>query len=87
MNNAKVTCFAFMMGVSILLPTVVGAAATTSPASLPGAAIPETKVNGVSVPGNYVVNADSRVAFIPGGVGLIVINKDVPLPKGAYYVK
>lgn len=78
-----------------MLPTVVSAATEvdTKDASTPinsltwfGSSIPQTNVNGIYVPGIYVFTKDSRVAHIPGGVGLVVVNKEIPLPEGSYYL-
>ncbi|NOU94294.1 hypothetical protein GC093_13850 [Paenibacillus sp. LMG 31456] len=82
-----------------MLTSVAGVAAAADPAtpSTPTStvktpplifwSIAQTMVNGTYVPGNYVVNKDSKVAFIPGGVGLVVVDKSVALPVGSYYVK
>jgi len=73
--------------------TLPGAAyAAESPPAVPPAplsmiSIVKTAVNGILVPGNYAVNKDSRVAYIPGGVGLVVVDKSTALPPGAYYLK
>lgn len=45
-----------------------------------------TNVDGVLVPGDYVITSDSRVAYIPEGVGLVVVNKETVLPNGAFYL-
>lgn len=80
---------------SLMLPAAVSAATggdakdTATPApSLTwfGFSIPQTNVNGVYVPGLYLFTKDSRVAHIPDGVGLVVIDKSTPLPKGSYYL-
>ncbi|MDF2963761.1 MAG: hypothetical protein K0S39_5496 [Paenibacillus sp.] len=80
---------------SLMLPAVVSAATTAEPTSSPVKVISpsqlifnitQTKVNGILVPGNYVTNKDARVAYIPGGVGLVVVDKATALPSGAKYV-
>jgi Cu/Zn superoxide dismutase len=88
--SVLVTCSALM------LPTVVGAeaavdptnpsSAITTPPSSTALSIGQTNVNGVYITGNYVTNMDSRVAYIPGGVGLVVVDKGTALPSGSYYL-
>lgn len=80
---------------AVMLPNVVGAATVADPLNTPNVSttpskIPpitgETNVNGVYVPGYYAINKDSRVAFIYGGIGVVVVNKGTALPKGSYYI-
>jgi len=80
---------------ALMLPAAASAASTdstttTTTSTTDGpvvvSSIIQTNVNGVMVPGIYVVNSESRVAFIPGGVGLVVVNNGIALPIGAYYV-
>jgi hypothetical protein len=87
--SVLVVCTAFM------LPNVVGAATATdltntpNVSTAPSKVIPltgETNVNGFYVPGIYVTNKDSRIAYIPGSVGLVVVNKGTALPKGSFYI-
>ncbi|CAG7652074.1 hypothetical protein PAECIP111802_05129 [Paenibacillus allorhizosphaerae] len=92
MKTGKTKLFALLMGLSLMIPTAVGAAPVTGSADAPEAspvanlAVGQTDINGVTVPGVYLVTSESKVAFIPNGVGLVVINKDIALPFGAYYV-
>lgn len=99
MNLFKTKLCTLTLLSAFLLPAAASAAASTdsttsttttstSTVAAPQAASPivQTDVNGVLVPGLYLINSDSRVAFIPGGVGLVVVNKGTALPLGAYYV-
>ncbi|OXM84492.1 hypothetical protein [Paenibacillus rigui] len=101
MNLFKTRLCTLTLLSAFLLPAAASAAASTdsttsttttttstSTVAAPQAASPivQTDVNGVLVPGLYLINSDSRVAFIPGGVGLVVVNKGTALPLGAYYV-
>ncbi|TBL71232.1 polymorphic toxin type 30 domain-containing protein [Paenibacillus thalictri] len=45
-----------------------------------------TDVRGHTVTGNYEFDNDSRVAWIPNGVGEVVVNNNTVLPEGAYYI-
>ncbi|WP_079909482.1 hypothetical protein [Paenibacillus sp. 32352] len=94
MKKLKTKLSIITIGASLMLPAAVGAAAptdtqkpsTTDPGTIVISQTVQTKVNGTYVPGIYVTNKDSLVAFIPGGVGLVVVDKGTALPKGAYYV-
>lgn len=95
MNMMKTKLGILAMCSAFMLPSVAGAATTTdSTKTTDSKATPtvkavttgQTNVNGVFVPGYYTVNPDSRVAYIPGGVGLVVVDKSTALPPGAYYV-
>ena len=77
----------------LLLPNAVSAATASTTSTdkakdLPtySNAVAQTKVNGISVPGIYTVTKDSRVALVPGGVGLVVVHKDIKLPAGSLYL-
>ncbi|MFE5317951.1 hypothetical protein ACFQ88_04475 [Paenibacillus sp. NPDC056579] len=98
MNKLNMQLGIMAMCAVFMLPAAAGAAAATdsgakatsepsktTPAVISGS-VGQTNVNGVVVPGYYVTNPDSRVAYIPGGVGLVVVNKGTALPPGAYYV-
>ncbi|CAG7638563.1 hypothetical protein PAESOLCIP111_03954 [Paenibacillus solanacearum] len=92
MKTAKTKWIALLMGLSLMVPTAAGAAPESSTTNVidesPWAslAVGQTNVDGVTVPGVYLVTSESKVAFIPNGVGLVVINKEIALPFGAYYV-
>ncbi|WP_248925778.1 hypothetical protein [Paenibacillus hamazuiensis] len=97
--KAKVSAFAICSSLMLLAAAGEAAAASAETSNASSASvstgkaapiatisIPQTNVNGVNVPGIYVVTKDSKVAFIPG-IGLVVVDKSIPLPSGAYYVK
>lgn len=92
MKTLKTKIAVLAMCSALALPAAASAATATDsnpPAAAPVvvvSSIAQTNVNGVLVPGIYVINNDSRVAYIPGGVGLVVVNKNTALPIGAYYV-
>ncbi|CAG7617677.1 hypothetical protein ACFQI7_02370 [Paenibacillus allorhizosphaerae] len=78
---------------SLILPNAVSAATATTTATDKAKEIPtytnsiaQTKVNGISVPGIYIVTKDSRVALIPDGIGIVVVHKDIKLPAGSRYI-
>ncbi|WP_282942228.1 hypothetical protein [Paenibacillus sp. RC67] len=95
MKMVKTKLSMVVLGATLMLPAAVGAAAaedtskssTAEPTTITVSSTVQTNVNGTYVPGIYVTNQDSLVAFIPGGVGLVVVNKTTALPTGAYYVK
>ncbi|WP_284645498.1 hypothetical protein [Paenibacillus silviterrae] len=95
MKSMKTKVYALFVCSALLLPNVVSAATTADPKATSTAAtkpvatvsIPVTEVNGVKVPGKYISVKDCKVAWVPGGVGLVVVAKDVPLPKGAIVIK
>ncbi|WP_028552750.1 hypothetical protein [Paenibacillus sp. UNC451MF] len=94
MKLLKTRLSVLVVGTSLMLPAVVGAApvedaansSSTAPETMIISSTVQTNVNGTYVPGIYVTTNDSMVAFIPGGVGLVVVNKGTALPNGAYYV-
>lgn len=93
MSKSKLALGVLALSAAIMVPAVVGAATTdntTTKTTTLGSTVTistyQTNVNGVLVPGYYVFNADSRVAYIPGGVGLVVVDKSARLPVGAYFV-
>lgn len=96
MLKTKITVLA--MCSAFLLPAAAFAQTPDEPAAKPPTAnvtlpnpnlttsVKVTNVDGVLVPGDYVITGDSRVAYIPDGVGLVVVNKDIVLPTGAFYL-
>lgn len=94
MKMLKTKLSLIVIGATLMLPAAAGAAAAedtsksspTAPATITVSSTVQTNVNGTYVPGIFVTNQDSLVAFIPGGVGLVVVNKATALPAGAYYV-
>jgi hypothetical protein len=80
---------------ALMLPTAAAAATADDTKNTPAlsadlakllSSVSQTNVNGILVPGIYITDKDSRVAFILAGVGLVVVNKAVPLPAGSYYL-
>ncbi|UQZ80964.1 hypothetical protein SK3146_00120 [Paenibacillus konkukensis] len=97
MNMFKTKVSVLAMAAALMVPAAAGAApasASTTSGAAPDkpdiifvGSVPQTNVNGIYVPGYYLVTKDSKAAFIPGGVGLVVVNSATALPIGAYYVK
>lgn len=85
MKSLKTKFIVLLACSSLMLPGAVSAATTTKEIPTFSNTIAQTNVNGINVPGIYIVTKDSRVAYIPG-VGIVVVNKDVPLPPGSSYV-
>ncbi|KZE75838.1 hypothetical protein AV654_25560 [Paenibacillus elgii] len=85
-------CSAFLLPVAAFAQTPDEPAATppTTTITFPNlnltTTVKITNVNGVLVPGDYVITGDSRVAYIPEGVGLVVVHKETALPNGAFYL-
>lgn len=92
MKRFKTTISALVLGSALLLPTVVGAAPEDDVATEiveaqnVASSIPQTIINGIEVAGDYIVHLTARVAYIPDGVGMVVVDQSIPLPFGAYYV-
>ncbi|MCR8630482.1 hypothetical protein [Paenibacillus radicis (ex Xue et al. 2023)] len=99
MNLLKTKFSALVVCSALMLTSAAGVAAAAdsttqtpttihvTPPPLIFWSVGQTMVNGTYVPGNYLIGKDSKVAFIPGGVGLVVVDKSIALPVGAYYVK
>jgi hypothetical protein len=96
MKLLRTKLFALTVCSALMLPTVTGAATAVEPAkpsaviaypSFQFQSIAQSIINGITVPGIYVTNEDSRVAYIPGSVGLVVVDIGTALPPGSYYVK
>lgn len=98
MKSLKTKLSMLVVAAALMLPTVVGAAeATTDPllntpnvSNTPTAAtsqsIGETNIRGIYVPGIFIFNADTRIAYVLNGVGLVVVDKSTALPTGSYYI-
>ncbi|NHN30501.1 hypothetical protein [Paenibacillus agricola] len=100
MKNFKMKLSVLVVAAAIMVPSVVGAATeTATPANLlntpnvstsatptTAQSIGETNIRGIFVPGNFVINADTRIAYILGGVGLVVVDKSTALPTTSYYI-
>jgi hypothetical protein len=95
MKSLKRKVSALLVCSALLLPSVVSAATTADPKATSTAptkpavkiSVIETEVNGVKVPGKYISFKDCKVVWIPGGVGLVLVAKDVPLPGGTVLIK
>ncbi|PZE21510.1 hypothetical protein [Paenibacillus xerothermodurans] len=84
------------LGAALMLPSVVGAAPATDPMNTPNVETApnpataqmtgETNIRGIYVPGNFIVNEDTRIAYILGGIGLVVVDKSTALPANSYYI-
>jgi hypothetical protein len=85
-----------MVAAALMLPSVAGAATPTDPMDTPNVSttptpetaqyVGETNIRGIYVPGNYVVTLDTRIAYILGGIGLVVVDKSTALPTNSYYI-
>ncbi|UJF34415.1 hypothetical protein [Paenibacillus hexagrammi] len=75
---------------SLLVPSVVSAATTDdteAPMYIYKEGFIQTNVHGIYVPGHYInIDDDTRVAFLPGGIGIIAVDKDTVLPEGSKYL-
>ncbi|KRE82468.1 hypothetical protein ASG89_14520 [Paenibacillus sp. Soil766] len=45
-----------------------------------------TLVQDTYVPGRYLINEDTVAVYIPGGIGIIAVDKDTVLPWGSKYL-
>jgi hypothetical protein len=81
---------------AMMLPTAVSAATTSdhdaaapavtnAPADILHTPVAQTNVHGIWVPGIFINIDNARVAYVPD-TGLIVIDKDMLLPKGGNYL-
>ncbi|OAS19323.1 hypothetical protein [Paenibacillus oryzisoli] len=70
----------------LMVPSVINAATDTEEASYYTYenGVVHTLVNGFLVPGRYLnVDEDTVAVYIPGGVGIIAVDKDTVLPWGS----
>ncbi|UUZ82443.1 hypothetical protein LJK88_50175 [Paenibacillus sp. P26] len=85
MKSSKKKLASFVLSSALMLTAVAGTA-LADPAdgstTVSDTSTVQTYVGGVWVPGSYQVTGDSRAAFIPGGVGLVVIDKNIPRRPG-----
>lgn len=99
MKSFKMKLSMLVIGAALMLPTVVGAAeatTTTDPMNTPNVStapsattsqiIGETNIRGIYVPGIFTFNADTRIAYVLNGIGLVVVDKSTALPIGSYYI-
>jgi hypothetical protein len=96
MKHLKTKLSVLVVAAALMVPSVVGAATPTDPMNTPNVStspsptvastIGETNIRGIYVPGNFVFNLDTRIAYILGGVGLVVVDKSTALPTDSYYI-
>jgi hypothetical protein len=90
MRSLKTKVFLLLASSSLMIPSVINAATETvaTPAHTYKNGIIHTFVHGIYVPGNYInVDENTVAAYIPGGVGVIVVDKDAVLPEGSKILK
>ncbi|MDD9265787.1 hypothetical protein ACFPES_01955 [Paenibacillus sp. GCM10023248] len=74
---------------SLMAPSVISAATetATSPYTYKNGFI-HTFVHGIYVPGRYInVDENTRAVYVPGGVGVIAVDKDAVLPEGSKFLE
>lgn len=88
MNFFKTKLALALVCSSLMVPSVINAATETvdPPAYTYINSSIYTFVNGVYVPGRYLVDEDTVAVYIPGGVGIIAVDKDTVLPLGSKYL-
>lgn len=96
MKNFKTKLSVLVVAAALMVPSVVGAATATDPLNTPNVStsatpataqsIGETNIRGIFVPGNFTINVDTRIAYILGGVGLVIVDKSTSLPTTSYYI-
>jgi hypothetical protein len=96
MKQFKTKLSVLVVAAALMVPSVVGAATATDPLNTPNVSttttpataqsIGETNIRGIFVPGHFVINADTRIAYILGGIGLVVVDKTTALPSTSYYI-
>lgn len=89
MSSFKTKLILLLAGSSLMLPSAISAATETvdTPTYTYQDGFVQTLVNGTYVPGYYVnVSEDTVAVYIPGGVGLIAVNKDAVLPEGSIII-
>lgn len=75
---------------SLMAPSAISAATETenTPAYMYKNGFIHTFVHGIYVPGHYInIDENTRAVFIPGGVGVIAVDKDAVLPEGSKFLK
>ncbi|MDQ0920585.1 hypothetical protein [Paenibacillus sp. V4I5] len=75
---------------SLMAPSAISAATETgvTPTYIFKNNLIHTFVHGIYVPGRYInVDEDTRAVYIPGGVGVIAVDKDALLPEGSKFLK
>ncbi|OCT13563.1 hypothetical protein A8709_18390 [Paenibacillus pectinilyticus] len=73
---------------SLMVPSVISAAtetpATPSYMYLNGSI--HTNVHGIYIPGRYLVDEDTVAVYIPGGIGILAVDKHTVLPEGTIFL-
>lgn len=73
-----------------MVPSVISAATAETvdtPPFMYNNGFIQTYVHGTYVPGFYLnVDEDTVAAYVPGGVGLIAVDKDAVLPEGSKFL-
>ncbi|MDU0201035.1 MULTISPECIES: hypothetical protein [Paenibacillus] len=90
MSSFKTKLILLLASSSLMVPSVISAAtetADTPPYTYSNGFI-QTYVHGTYVPGYYLNVDDNTVAaYIPGGVGLVAVDKDAVLPEGSRFLE
>lgn len=84
------TKLALLLATSCLMvPSVISAATETvdAPTYTYMNGYIYTLVHNTYVPGRYLIDEDTVAAYIPGGVGIIAVDKDTILPWGSKYLE
>jgi hypothetical protein len=95
-KHFKTKLSVLVVAAALMVPSVVGAADPIDPMNTPNVSttatpttaqsIGETNIRGIYVPGHFIINSDTRIAYILGGVGLVVVDKTTALPTTSYYI-
>jgi hypothetical protein len=84
------TKLALLLATSCLMVPSVISAATETAVDAPSYTYMNgyvyTLVQDIYVPGRYLVDEDTVAVYIPGGVGIIAVDKDTVLPEGSVYL-
>ncbi|CAN7639628.1 hypothetical protein [Paenibacillus sp. LjRoot56] len=71
----------------LMVPSVISAATETdAPTYTYQNGYIYTLVHDIYVPGRYLIDEDTIAVYIPGGVGIIAVDKDTVLPEGSVYL-
>ncbi|MCY9659323.1 hypothetical protein P5G65_20760 [Paenibacillus chondroitinus] len=90
MRSFKTKLILLVASSSLMLPSAISAATETEnmPAYIYNNGFIQTNVHGTYVPGYYLnVDENTVAAFIPGGVGLVAVDKDAVLPEGSRFIE
>ncbi|MDR6878804.1 hypothetical protein J2X61_000549 [Bacillus sp. 3255] len=92
MRSFKTKLIVLLASSSLMIPSAISAAAETTADTPPTYTYKNgfihTFVDGMYIPGCYLnVDENTVAAFIPGGVGVIAVDKDAVLPEGSKFLK